>query len=174
MADRHQARRTEQRHAEVVPVRALFNLARMQTHADPHGPNIGPWLRGERALATERGGHGVAGSHERGVHRVADSFEDISAVCFDAFPQEVVVPLERLAGRRGVAIEQARARLDIAEQERYVAVRTLTHEPNLWARVRPRRACRGPAATKLALQPVAAEARRVGDRGPSAETRSRS
>jgi hypothetical protein len=111
-----ESRDTIGRRAEVVAVTQLHR-ARVQRHAHAELGGLGPWLAMERPLGLERGCDGVGRGRERGAEGVAAGLEDVAAMILDAMAQQRIVARQRRAHRCRMRLPQARAALDVREQQ---------------------------------------------------------
>ncbi len=99
----------------------------MQRHPHAELRAFGPGLPVERTLGIERGRHRVGRRVERRAESVATRLEDMAVMIVDALAQQRIVTRERGAHRRGVRFPQARAALDVGEQQRDGAGRKVCH-----------------------------------------------
>ena len=126
MTGREQARDPVERRSEIIAV-AELHRARMQRHAHAELRCFGPRLAMHRALRVERRGECVGRRMERGAERVAARLEHVPFVIVDAVLEQRIMSRECRAHRRGVRFPQARAALDVGEQQRDGAGRKVCH-----------------------------------------------
>ena len=122
VGDRHQARAAVEGGTEVVRATAL-DRACVDAHADSDRAQLAPVLLEQGELPRRRRLDGRGGVPERRVDGVADRLEDDAAVPFDRFGEQLVVPRDPGSEQGGVALEQLRASLDVAEEEADLAFR---------------------------------------------------
>ena len=97
---------------------ADLDIARVQPHPHAELAHVAPVLGGNRALTVDGGPNSVAGAGEGGVHAVTQGFEDDAAVGLDSAAQQVVMTAHRRPHCMRVLLQQARAPLDVSEEER--------------------------------------------------------
>ena len=101
---------------EVVPV-ARLGGARVERHPDPQRAGLVPGRIAQRALGGDRRVDGRDGVGEDREHPVAGRLDHAAAMPVDARAQEPIVLGERRTHPVGVLFPEARAALDVREQE---------------------------------------------------------
>jgi len=127
MAERLKPRDAKQRRAEVV-VAALLDCAGMQRNAHRDATDRSPFLHRQGAVRVKRGGDAIRGGGEGGIHGVTHRLEDCPCVTLDNVLEQFMVTGQGDAHRGAVPLQQLRAALDVAEQERDRSGRQLHHE----------------------------------------------
>ena len=100
----------------------------MRTRNGSRQPARCPGLGQQTPLRGESSGDGGEGGGERGLHGIADDLVEMTAVAGDGLPQDGVVPgIRRGHGIWEIAPE-ARAPLQIGEEEGHGAAGPLNHQ----------------------------------------------
>jgi len=99
-------------------------------NGDPHGQSSdrSPVFGSERSVSVDRRCDRVGRARESRVYGVADRFEDDSMAAAHDLLEQGVVPSQRIAHRRTMALEELRRTLDIAEEEGHRTFRHAGHQ----------------------------------------------
>ncbi len=90
----------------------------MEPHPHPDARALWPRLLLDGALASDRGGEGFPGVREHNEERVALRSDDGSAVSPKRVSEQSLVGLEHARIALPERLQESRAALDVAEQER--------------------------------------------------------